>query len=565
MSSKKVIALVLCLVLTMWCAMPAAASEESSAVAYDLEAPSCENALDEEAYPSQDVAAAVNNKVEKLAENLELESEIPQLASGIMVMEDNQAPVANPQLVYLNEESMHGDQFTTDTIFFLFTRVNGTDLVYDPDGGVTTPVWNSSFPSAYRRYYEDPAGDYAGFFIHIFNEGTFTFGVAFLDGEGASSEASFFRVSITHRGVYDIIEDTLPTASDTNTHQLTVNFDSTSSYSLGVERLGSYGVSVKVINEDGTTNKSTYVTNPSPSQRIRDAITLTKPEGVSGEYTFTVEVTGYGNTSTIGASNIPYKLVFGATSQKPYFFEGAANAVNLPYYHTARSTTKAEPHYTCMSPTSELGEYYIINTIGTEVVTLRSRYGAYRFKILDMQSMETLFDGANLSIFSDPDLDSYKSIRADINFGSGQSYYLVIYKIPGGNDAGFHSITVGEPQVTMGQSIVNLPSGNVVKGQTYTLAADITTPTGNPAYTDYVYYRCSGAGWPIEGGYVEICPPGTSEWIRSAYHDGEFKFNYQQLGSPLYRADGQWKVRFKADESGSYNSTRLTVRYYYEL
>ena len=430
---------------------------------------------------------------------------------------------------------------------------------------MTTPVWNSSFPSAYRRYYEDPAGDYAGFFINIFNEGTFTFGVAFVDGEGASSEASFFRVNITHRGVYDVIEDTLPTVSDTNTHQLTVDFDANASYSLGVERLGYYGVSVKVFNEDGTTNKSTYVSNPSPSQRIRDAITLTKPEGASGEYTYTVEVTGYEKASSAGAKNIPYKLVIGATSQKSYFFEGAANAVSLPYYHTARSTTKAEPHYLCMSPTSELGEYYIIDTIGTEVVTLRSRYGAYRFKILDMQSLETLFDGADLSIFSDPDVDAYKSIRADINFGSGQSYYLVIYKIPGVNDAGFHSITVGEPQVTLGQSVVNLPSGNVVKGQTYTLGANITTPTGNPAYTDYVYYRCSGAGWPIEGGYVEICPPGTSEWIRSAYHDGEFEFNYPQLGSPLYRADGQWRVRFTAKESGSYNSTRLTVRYYYEL
>ena len=98
MSSKRIIALLLCLVLSMLCAIPAAASEEGvPATTFDLVAPSSDTPLDDEVYPAQDVVTAVDNTIEKLSDDVDLESEMPELASGIMVTEDNQAPVANPQ------------------------------------------------------------------------------------------------------------------------------------------------------------------------------------------------------------------------------------------------------------------------------------------------------------------------------------------------------------------------------------------------------------------------------------------------------------------------------------
>lgn len=143
---------------------------------------------------------------------------------------------------------------------------------------------------------------------------------------------------------------------------------------------------------------------------VRDSVILKKPAGTNGEYTFTLKITG---TSSVGAES-SYKIVYGTSDQRTYFFEDISDSVDLPYYKTVRDIDNEESfEYSSASFPSDRGEYFKINATGTERVTLYSQYEGFYFKILDGDTLETLYNGIDLPTYEYSQYALYK--RTDLN------------------------------------------------------------------------------------------------------------------------------------------------------
>lgn len=100
--------------------------------------------------------------------------------------------------------------------------------------------------------------------------------------------------------------------------------------------------------------------------------------------------------------------------------------MELPYYNRYRNNKQINAEYiNRTTKASEYGNYYRFTAKGTEVVTLASTYGYYRFKILHATEFFTMFD-SDKSLdpphHIDGDNTSYIS-TAELNFEAGQTYY----------------------------------------------------------------------------------------------------------------------------------------------
>lgn len=487
---------------------------------------------------------------------VDITSELVESGASPIDSPENQAPVADPFMFVGNPESMRDGKYTTDTWIMIATRWNNQDLCYDPEGGPLSLVTTEDFPLGYITPVADTDnGTWAGFVVKIFNTGNYPFLFAFADNYGGISRSFYLDLDIISRGVFETISGSVA-AGNTETHTITVDYSSASEYTLGILRKSTTGFIVTVYNPDGTE------CGKASNGIVRDQIILPKPSGVTGEYTYTVSVSTYVNTGEAS-----YKLAYGPSNQSIYFFEDVSDSVVLPYYETYRDyKQQANLSDTSRMLPSNYGDYYEITATGTERVTLETNYDNYCFKILDYTSLETLYDGANLSVFKpDPSINAcYK--RADLKFTKGEKYYVVVYCPTDVTAKGVYSISVGEPRTVSATKEWEIHEQTVVKGTTYTWNFNVTTPTNNPGYADKIRYSGSGAGWPYEGGYYSVLSPGTSTWVRNpSKYAREIKYNYTNLNSPLVNAVGQWKLRFTAQETGTYPGATLMLTYYYEI
>lgn len=485
-----------------------------------------------------------------------------------MPLTDNQNPVASPILEILNYDSLKPDgSFTTETEFILLTRWEGEDLVYDPDGDECYLLWNDSFPDGFiKGYAEDSHGAWAGYLIHLFNVGSYPFAFAFLDSNGGASQIISFVFDVVPRGDFEIIEGALSSSTDSKTYEITVDYSKSYEYHVGLLRTGTSGFSVQIFDPDGNKVSSAACSGPSSDQSVRQYISLKQPTGVTGEYTYTIKVNPPSAQSYV-EGDLRYRIAYGKASEAEYFFEGATNAMDLPYYHLVRSFDQIEPQFGSQIEASEYGDYYRIDTIGTETVTLVSTYGQYRFKVLDCENYTTLYDGGDLEAFKhDINFMNLYSTRADINFAKGGSYYLVVYKIGNADPAGGYDLTVGEPVVIYSNFTYEIPSKRVTKGQFTEWIFELETPTGRGGYVDYVNYSASGAGWPYEGGHYSILTPGASDWVQNPSKYAKWiQFNFRDPNTQLRPAAGFWRFGFTAGESGVFPGKTLQIFYAYEV
>lgn len=507
-----------------------------------------------------------SNAIDITSEMFEDQATVTAVVDDAVTMDlpENQPPVSDPAFFVLNPETLKDGKYTTETMFFIATRWNNTDLCYDPEGSPISIVYNSSFPAGYITFLEDPNGTYAGYAIKIFNVGTYPFAFAFTDMYGGVSEVLGINFEIISRGNFEIIEGSLSSVNDKKTYEITVDYSTTSQYDLGYIRTGTGGFTVEVYDSNGEKCGTGNCWGPGyPHQYIKGNIKLPKPTGVSGNYTYTVQVTT--KESSYVQGDVSYRIAYGETSQKYYFFEDVSNYLDLPYYHTLRNFDQSEAEYVSNSPLSEYGDYYKFVATGTEAVTLTSTYGQYRYKILDATTLETLYDGVNLTTFKADQYSSY-SIRVDINFVADETYYVVVYDPSGTDYRGSYSIMVGDPKVFYGGTSITIGATNFTKGGTYTWTFDVNTPNGRPAYVDSVSYHGTSAGWPMEGGYFSVLTPGKSAWrTNSPKFYPTIDFNYDDPYTALVAANGEWKFRLTAGETGTYPGNTVSISYWFEL
>lgn len=493
------------------------------------------------------------------AVNITDEMGLNQGNSGEIPSADNLPPVANPQLLILNPESMRDDQYTTDSLFFLVTKYQNQDFCYDPEGGPISLLLRRSspadFPLGYINKFSDASVGLEGYAIEIFNTGSYLLDFAFEDSAGAASPFQQVVFDIASRAAIETIEGSLRSSSSQNQHNITVDYSLTSRYVLGILRTGKSGFTVTVTDADGNTVGSKRLSGPDYQQNVSNNLVLSKPAGVTGKYTYTVTVS---TTSSEYVGNLRYQLAYGMEADRFYLFEDVSNSMDLPYYHTYRNSQQNLAYFSSFTPTSDHGHYYKITATGTEILTLRSNYGQYRFKILGGDELETLYDGRNLEAVQPKELNSYYT-WIELGFEAGKTYYVVVYDPNNTDDRGSYSIMVGDHHVVPASATLEIGSRSVTSGNTYSYNFEMPSPTGAKMYVDTVHYSVNDMGW---GANFEVFTPGAPGWRSGSRM---LNFNYDDETIPTVRADGQWSFRFTASRTGLYPGAKVTVKYWYEL
>ena len=223
----------------------------------------------------------------------------------------------------------------------------------------------------------------------IFNAGIYQLQFQFSDSSGAIFGPVTLPFEVVRRGEFETISDSFSSATDTKTYPITVDYSVADEYCIGVLRTGKSGFSVSVYDSNGDLYGRNYADGPFYQQDISGKIDLPKPDGATGEYTFQVVVSSKESTYVDGDSS--YRLAYGAKSQQRYFFEDVTDSMELPYYTKFRNRQQNIPEYiNRTTKTSDYGNYYRFTAKGTEVVTLASTYGYYRFKILHATEFFTI-------------------------------------------------------------------------------------------------------------------------------------------------------------------------------
>lgn len=556
-------------VLFVFCGIPAIAAEpqqestdqvvSTNIPAIDKNGPSIEK--DQGNIVLQENITSSTARLEQIELSPELKESLYS-KSNIQTQGDSitprQAPINNSDVYIINQESLRDGFLTTGTNLLIATKIGGVILAPGPDEAhLETSVYDG-----FVIGYEDD-GSTAGYIVNFFIEGHYEFAYAFVNSNGEWSEAVGYEFDVLPQGVFETIEGTLPDSDTVDTHEITVDYDASSSYTIGMLRTGTNGFVTTVYDEAGEKVNSAECSDPSSSQRIRTSIDLPKPDGITGDYTYTVEV----KAKSSGKTNIGYKLAYGSYTEKAHLFEGFFNMVYLPYYHTVRDTSKVEAEYSSNHLASDIGDYYLFDVSGNEkeTITMTTTYDNYRYKVLNAHTLETIIDTKQAAAFRDPDLGRSYYLRTDRPLDKG-TYILVVYKVRDTAYPGIYSIAVGQPKVKFAESKVTISPKSVVKGETYEWDLEMASPNGRAAYLDVVFYSASGAGWPIEGGYYSFRPSNSNTWFRNPQtFFPEIKFNFQDPSKAVYRADGKFSFAFTANKTGAYKGSKLSIRYYYEI
>ena len=476
---------------------------------------------------------------------------------------ENQPPVADPAVFVLNPESARDGFYTTDTVFFIATRWNNTDLCYDPEGGSISLAYDDSFPGGYISVERQPT--YEGYYIQIFNHGKYPFIFAFTDENGGMSEIFTINFDIISRGVFTPIEGSLDSMTDIKEYDISVDYSVADEYSIGLLRVGKSVIVLDVYDENG----EKYDTACCDGQNINDKVVLKKPDGMNREYTYKLKVRTAPSEEYYVDGDSSFRIAYGESSQLHYFFEEVYNSIDLPYYHTVRGTREengTEP--VGRLPVSDFGNYYRISTNGTERVTLTSSDDHLRFKILDERTLRTLFDSEELlplSIENSTTKIPTYYVGADINFEAGTSYYLCVYDPNPNSTYRSYAITVGEPKMFSGYRTIHIPDRIVSAGTTYTATFDLDRVNDGPMYVDKIGYHGYSVDWAPEGGHFSVRSPGKSTWVTNSLYHSNIEYNYWDPDTVPVRADGEWSLRFTAAKSGTCTGRWVRIFYATEL
>lgn len=497
------------------------------------------------------------------AMHAEVLSDLMVQQEEIPAIEGNQAPVANPILQPLNPEVQIDGEYTTESRFFLFTRINDQELCYDPDGDTINLAWiEEDMPKGYITEVHQPA--YDGYLIHIFNKGTYPFVFAFYDSFNELSPLLSFEFNIRGRADCQVINGELSAEGQVDIHPVVLDFSEIESYNFTLLNIGGSACKLEVLDENNEVISFVENDNPACFQSIKNWIPISRPENMTDNIvTYSLRVTRRTNDPN---GDFRYQIVYGDRGQKDYFTEDVSNAIDLPYYHSIRDYDHAkEPEYQDYSVLTDLGQYYYIETVGTERVTLVSQPLKYNFKILDSKTMETLVDSAKqLSHYKPAEDSPINIIGGNINFPAGGSYYLVVYNSPEMPHEGKYSIMVGEPKRYTTSLKLTIPETACVEGTPQTWTFDLAPYVGEDAYVNFVSYFIPGLDWVSSPGRIHyrVKTPGKTTWDTAYMY--KLDYHYENTSVPLTQANGKWYFQIIPGKTGTLPSKELTIYYYFD-
>lgn len=168
---------------------------------------------------------------------LDISSDVAVYQPDVATQIENQAPIADPILMRVNPEAQMNGEDTTESIFFLYTRVHDQYLCYDPDGDNIYLAWDATqLPEGYIAPLE--ADDFAGYLIHIFNKGSYPFIFAFYDSFGAMSPILSTEFNIMSRADCEVIEGNLTSEDQVDVYSITLDYSKIEHYYLELLNIG---------------------------------------------------------------------------------------------------------------------------------------------------------------------------------------------------------------------------------------------------------------------------------------------------------------------------------------
>ncbi len=466
-------------------------------------------------------------------------------------------PTPNLSIFVNNIDSLKDGSPTTDTV--LIWLYNDSDA--DGDDIILRSV--SNFPSGYvLGKVIDNGNNEIGFATRIFNPGTFSIDYFIMD---SSQEINGIRytIEILTVGNYDTYEGSLSSPDDINSYTIPIDFTSISTAAIAFTQTGETDLIMTITDENGQ-----EITRMASRNSIaRRWFFIDRPFGVRGIYNYTVTMQVTNNDYHIGSSG--YQIMAGDKSHMEEMISYINNAALLGKYTAKNSTYDFRTGYT----PSRYESYYKFTADGPATVTAMTHHIQTRFKILDAQTMRTLYDSndddsAHRTQYTTP----FPHIEKQrLQFIPGTEYYLVLYA---NNEISSRFI---EDNITLSQGMGRLRSSRTVfyadrpitaTSSSYSPSATISIGNEMPQTAEVRSVSfVSSDGVLLSGikSYRVKAQFGYTNWKTSVQFKLSIEYPYTEDGSNNTPLRGNWLYGFMAADSEPRTMTpKLAINYDYE-
>lgn len=316
-------------------------------------------------------------------------------------IQEQSAPIAGLEAYVLNAETMKDENATTQTkIAWLFT--GDADIYYY--GG---------FQTGYIvKKYSD------GFVTNFYTPGTYQILCYGENTDGEQSEMVGYTITVVSEFDCQTIEDSVSSATDSKSYSIDIDFTDKKAAAVCIVRTGKSNVQLKVTDENGNEIKHSSTTNKVPKRWIY----IDKPSADAGicHYTVTVSAQSYDQES--GA----FRVMIGDKEDTEAMMGGLENAVEIDIYRYKEGNSINSTY----SPNND--EYWFITSMPYPAVfTLLSDDSNLRYKLLDMDTLDVLFDSNDSrweKMHSNRFTGSFSyAEKVNMKAFSGEKRYLVIY------------------------------------------------------------------------------------------------------------------------------------------
>lgn len=466
-------------------------------------------------------------------------------------------PTPNLQVIVNNPESLKDNDPTTETqIIWIYndSDVDGDDIVARLVEG---------FPEGYiLGGLNDNSGTEIGFVTRFFNPGTYSIDYHVMD---SSQEINGMRytIDVQPQGDYNIYEGNLSASDEVVSYTIPIDFSSISTAAITYVQIGETDLMVRINDEAGQ-----EVTAMSSFNAIaRRWFFIDRPAGVSGIYNYTVTV-GAKSGSDYNSGSNGYRLMAGNKDSMEEMISYVDNAVLLGKYTASDSTYDFRTGYT----PSKYESYYKFKADGAATVTAMTNHSQTRFKILDAETMITVYDWENDSSahrteYTEPFSNIEKQRLA---FVAGTEYYLVLYaNSPISQNFIADNITLsqGMGRLRSGRDVFTASSSITAGTSGYSSSATISIGNSVPRTAEIKsvdFVSNNGVRLSDIKSFRVKAQYGHTSWRNSVQYRMTIDYPYTEDGSSNTPLRGNWQYGFQASLKSQKMTPIVAMNYNYE-
>lgn len=462
-------------------------------------------------------------------------------------------PTPNLNIYVVNTDSLKNGSATTMTV--LLWLYNDTDA----DGDTILARHPMGFPEGYKlgEFYDDNDNE-IGFVTNFFNPGTYTVKYYVMD---SSQEMNGIQYTIDVLPVGDYTEyvGNLSSADAVDTYTIPIDYATISTAAVTFIQSGETDMYAYLKDQNG--NHVAYLhTNNS---RARRWTLIDKPDDVNGIYNYTLTISVYNKDFHEDSSG--YKIAFGDKNDVEEMLSYIDGSVILGKYKDADKTYDCRTGYT----PNDFESYFKITADGASTITALTGYQELRFKVLDAETLITLYD-------SEQDDTAHRGMESRdyvekqrLGFTAGKEYYLVLYA-NSPISVGFveHSITLSQGMGRLKGGYKDFTATSSITAGTSGYSPSATIPVSNAPKTAEVecvdFISTDGVNLSDLASFRVKPQYGLSVWRSSVAGQFCLKFPYTPDGNSNTPVNGNWSFGFKTALKTKTMKPVICIYYRYE-